>query len=277
VRIRRALAVAAWLTGWAMLGPARAAAQIFPAQPGRYELTTEATDARALWVNPAGLARLPEASVGADLTADRFFPGGAQVSQYSLSLAGRGVAASWLHERLPSSQSLNVYAVGIGLGDEQFSAGVTRRWFRGLATGGAWDIAARVSMRDATQLSLVARNVGSPRLADSTYWATLVPGALVYLLRGGVQLGAEWEVAPHAWRSIGYRAGGSVVLGKGFALSLLADLGPGFKRRALALALSFDAPRSRLGAFGLASGGASEVDAVGVSGALVTRAPTPRR
>jgi hypothetical protein len=277
VRVRRALAVGAGLTGFAMLVPARAAAQILPAQPARYELTTEAADARALWVNPAGLARLPEASIGADLTADRFFPGGGQVSQYSLSLAGRGVAASWLHERLPSGRPLNVYAVGVGLGDEQFSAGVTRRWFGGLATGGAWDIAARVSTPDATQLSLVARNVGSPRLADSTYWATLVPGALVYLLRGAVQLGAEWEVAPHSWRSIGYRAGGSVALGKGFALSLLADLGPGFKRRALAVALSFDAPRSRLGAFALASGAANEVDAVGLAGALVTRAPTRRR
>lgn len=284
----RALAVVAGLAGWGAATPARTTAQIIPPQsarydlilppqPARYELTTEAADARALWVNPAGLARLPEASIGADLSADRFFPGGAQVSQYSLSLAGRGVAASWIHERLPSSQSLNVYAVGVGLGDEQFSAGVTRRWYRGLADGGSWDIAARVSSLDGTQLSLVARSVGSPRLGDSTYWATLVPGALVYLFNGAVQLGAEWEVAPHAWRSVGYRAGGAVALGRGFAVSLLADLGSSFKRRALVVAFSFDAPRSRLGAFGLASGGANEIDAVGFSGALVTRAPTPRR
>jgi len=277
VSTRRALAVAGVLAGWATLAPAWAAAQILPAQPARYELTTEASDARALWVNPAGLARLPEASIGADVTADRFFPGGAQLSQYSLSLAGRGVAASWIHERLPSSQSLNVYAVGIGLGDEQFSAGMTRRWYRGLADAGSWDVAARVSTLDGTQLSLVTRNIGSPRLGDSTYWATLVPGALVYLLRGVVQLGGEWEVAPHAWRSVGYRAGGAVALGRGVAVLVLADLSPSLKRRALVLALSLDASRSRLGAVGLASGGANEIDAVGLSGALVTRAPTPHR
>jgi hypothetical protein len=277
VTTRRALAAAGVFAGWATLASARAAAQVIPAQPARYLLTTEAADARALWVNPAALARLPEASVGADVTGDRFFPGGSQLSQYSLSLAGRGVAASWDHERFPSNQSLNVYAVGVGLGDERFSAGVARRWYRGVVDAGSWDVAARVSTLDGTQLSLVTKNVGSPRLGDSTYWATLVPGALVYLLRGTVQVGGEWEVAPHTWRSIAYRAGGSVALGSGFAVSLLADLGPSFKRRALVLAFSFDASRSRLGAFTQASGGADEVDAVGVSGALVTRAPTPRR
>ncbi len=120
---RRALALAGGLAWWAA-GARPAAGQVAPAQPARYLLTTEASDARALWVNPAGLARAIEASIGADLTADRFIQGpGTQLSQYGLSLAGRGVAAGWEHERLAERQSLNIYAVGIGLGDEKFSAG----------------------------------------------------------------------------------------------------------------------------------------------------------
>jgi len=277
VRACRTPLLAGVLAGWATLAAPAAAAQIIPAQPERYLLTTETSDARALWVNPAALARLPEASLGADVTADRFFPGGTELSQYGLSLAGRGIAASWMHERFPTGPSLNVYVVGFGLGDERFSAGATHRWYRGLAQASAWDVAVRVSTLDDTQLSLVAKNVGSPRLGDSTYWATLVPGALVYLLGGTLQLGGEWDVAPHAWRSVGYRAGGAVLLGRGFTLSLLADLGPSFKRRALVVALGFDAARARAGVFGLLSGGANEVDAVGLSGALVTRMPGARR
>ena len=273
---RRALALASVLASWAVVGARAGAAQVVPAQPDRYLLTTEASDARALWVNPAGLVRVPEASIGADMTLDRFFPGGTQLSQYGLSLAGRGIAASWIHERFPPRQALNVYAVGIGLGDEQFSAGTTRRWITGAATASAWDAAARVSTLDGTQLSLVVRNIGSPHLLDSTYWATAVPGALVSLLSGVVQVGGEWEVTPHTWRSVGYRAGGTVALGRGLALLLRADLSPSFKRRALVVALGFDASGSRAGAFALASGSANEVDAVGLSGALVTRG-SPRR
>ena len=277
MKARRALALAGGLIWCATAGARPGRAQVAPAQPARYLLTTEASDARALWVNPAGLPRVLEASIGADLTADRFFPGGTQLSQYGLSLAGHGVAAGWIHERFPPGQALNAYAIGIGLGDEQFSAGTARRWYSGAAKGSTWDAATRVSTADGTQLSLVVRNIGSPRLLDSTYWATLVPGASVSLFAGVLQVGGEWEVAPHTWRSIAYRAGGTVALTRRLALLVRADLTAGFKRRALVVALSFDASASRAGAFALASGDASELDAVGLSGALVTRGGPQRR
>ena len=273
---QRALALAGGLLWWAAAAGA-AVGQALPAQPARYLLTTEASDGRALWVNPAGLARAPEASIGADVTVDRFFPGPRpQLSEYGASLTARGLAAGWEHERLPGRQYTNVFAVGLGMGDESFSGGVTRRWYTGSVTGSAWDAALRLSTWGGTQLSLVTANLGSPRLADSTYWATLVPGASVNLFGGALQAAGEWEVAPHAWRSIAYRAGGTLALGRGFALLVRADLSPSFKRRGLVVALGFDASGSRAGAFALASGGASEVDALGLSGAIVTRGPARR-
>ena len=271
------LARAAALAAVALLGAGTAAAQgvpvpIRPAQPARYLLTTEASDARALWVNPAGLARALEASLGAELTGDRFASGGMQLRQWGGTIASHGVAAGWVHDRYPDGASLNLYALGLGLGDEQFSAGASHRWYKGIVQGSAWDVGIRTTAWAGTDVSLLARNIGSPRLGDSTYWATLVPGALVRLFGGRVQAGGEWEIAPHGWTSVEVRAGGMVALGGVLAIVLRADLAPDFKRRELVIALDFEGARSRASLFGLLPGGANQVDAFGGSAALVTRA-----
>ncbi len=272
---RRALALATGLAGSAAPA-AHLAAQVLPVQPARYLLTTEVADARGLWVNPAGLARRMEASIGADAGADRF-ASGTQLSHYGATIASRGLAVSWEHQRYPLGVSLNAYAVGAGLGDETFSAGVSRRWYHGAASGSAWDVGARGTMGENLQLSVVARGLGSPRLGDSTYWAALIPAASVALLRGAVQLGAEWEITPHGWASREIRAGGSVVLSQSLALSLRADLAPDFRRRTLAVAVTWSGPQARVAAFGGFSGAMDAVDAFGVSGALVALSPPSRR
>jgi len=284
VTARRALALAVHLAVWGWAGPRLAAAQavlvpLEPAQPARYLLTADVADARALWVNPAGLARQVEASLGADVTADRFASGSAaRLSQYGATIANRGIAAGWVHDLYPNGPPLNTYAVGIGLGDERLSAGATRRWFAGALKGSSWDVAARGASRDGTQLSLVARNLGSPRLNDSTFLgATLVPGALISVLAGRLRVAGDWEVATRRWRSQEIRLGGIVAVSEGVALSLRADLSPDFKRRGFAVAVTLDGSKGRAGAFALLPGGANEVDALGLSGALVTRPAPPRR
>jgi hypothetical protein len=278
---RRARALATGLAAWAALGPRPAAGQavlvpIQPAQPARSLLTTEVTDARALWVNPAGLARQLEASIGADVTADRF-AGGTQLSQYGATIASRGVAAGWVHDRYPSGPAVNAYSIGFGLGDEGFSAGTVRRWYTGRVAGIAWDVGARIAKADGTQLSLVARNLGSPRLGDSTYRASFVPGALFRLLDGRLSASGEWEVQSSGWRSSEFRFGGTIALTPALELAVHADLAPNFRRRGFVVALSFAGPQSRAGAFAFLPGAANEVDAFGVGGALVARTASARR
>lgn len=269
------------LAAAALLGAPAARAQgvpvpIPPSQPARYFLTTEAADARALWVDPAGLARQPEASLGAEMAADRFDSGGVQLRQWGATIASRGVAAGWVHDRYPGGASLDLYDIGLGLGDERFSAGAAHRWYRGIVRGSAWDIGIRGAAWNGLDLSLLAKDVGSPRLGDTTYWATLVPGFLVRLFGDRLQAGGDWELAPHGWQSIEIHAGGAVAIGAGLSLLVRADLAPDFKRRALVIALDFERMRSRLSAFGLLPGGANEVDAFGAAAALVTRAAPDR-
>lgn len=272
---RRWVALTAGLAG-ATAPAGRLAAQVLPAQPARYLLTTEVDDARALWVNPAGLARRLEASIGLDVGADRFSSGTVQLSQYGATVSSRGLAVAWVHDRYPGGGAVNAYAVGVGLGDEQFSGGVTRRWYRGLVDFSAWDVALRGATANGLQLSVVGRGLGSP-LPDSTYRPSVVPGASVALLDGAVQLGAEWEVAAHRWRSQEIRAGGTVSLGGAFGLALRADLAPDLKRRRIVLALTWSPSQARVSGFTGLSGGLNEVGEFGASGALVALRPQSRR
>jgi hypothetical protein len=276
VNLRRALALAAALAG-AAAPPSRLAAQVvLPAPPARYLLTTDVDDARALWVNPAGLARRLEASIGADVGVDRFANGSVQLSQYGATVASRGLAVSWIHDRYPGDTTVNAYAVGFGLGDERFSGGVTRRWYRGQVSFAAWDIALRGTPAPGMQVSIVGRGLGSP-LPDLAYRPTVVPGASVTLLDGALQVGAEWEVAAHRWLSQEIRAGASASLGAAFALTLRADLAPDFKRRRIVLALTWNPSQARVSGFTGFSGDLNDVGEVGASGALVALSPPTRR
>ena len=272
---RSAIALAVGLAG-ATASAGRLTAQVLPAQPARYLLTTEVDDARALWVNPAGLARRLEASIGADVGVDRFANGAVQLSQYGATVASRGLAVSWVHDRYPGGRYVNAYAVGAGLGDEQFSGGVTRRWYRGLVDVSAWDVALRAATANGLQLSVVGRGFGSP-LPDSTYRPTLVPGASAALLDGAVHLGAEWEVATHRWQSQEIRIGGTASLGEALALTLRADLAPDLKRRRIVFALTWSPSQARVSGFTGFSGGLDEVGEFGASGALVALRPPSRR
>jgi hypothetical protein len=271
---RRAIALAAGLAA-STAAAARLSAQVLPAQPERYLLTTEVEDARALWVNPAGLARQLEASVGADISVDRFASGAMQLSQYGGTVASRGLAASWVHDRYPGGAFVNAFAVGFGLGDERFSGGLTRRWYRGYLKASAWDVALRGAMANGVQLSVVARGLDWP-FPDSTYRPTVVPGASVALLDGAAQVGAEWEVTTRRWQSQEIRIGGTASLGPALALAVRADLAPDFKRRRIVVGLTWSASQARVSGFAGLSGGLSEVDQFGASGALVALRPPSR-
>ena len=192
----------------AVVLPGAAAAQYFPAQPGAYLLSATAGDGRALWINPAALVRDAEASVGADITGT-FGAGEAEVTQLGATLASRGLAFGWsrTEPRTAGAQAtqlpaINTFVLGLGLGDEGFSAGVARRWYRSSASNdAAWEIGARLRPRRAIELSLVWRDIGSPAVSpyrrlvpsDSALPARVIPGVGLILFGGRLRLAAEWE------------------------------------------------------------------------------------
>jgi len=274
---RRAVLLVAGLAIWAAHGPRLAVAQgvPLPAQPARYLLTTGVADARALWVNPAGLARRAEASLGADISLDRQ-PGGTHLSQYGVTLASRGFGLGWTHDREPGGPSTNGYAIGLGLGDAAFSAGATRRWLRGPTRASFWDLAGSAAAGDWLRVSLVARNLDSPVPGDTGWAPSLVPGLGATLLGRRLDAGVEWEVATRGWRSRTWRIGGTVALWGGVALAVRADLARDFGVAQLAFAVHLEAPTARATAFTLLPRGGG-LEGFGVAGALVARGQYPQR
>ncbi len=273
-RIATSLAVVAVR---AALSVAGAGAQALPPQPQRYLLTTNVADARAVWVNPAALGRRLEASLGVDVSADRF-AGGAQLSQYGATLASRGLALGWSHDRSPGGATANWYAIGLGLGNEAFSAGATRRWLR--ASGGVsrayWDLALRADAGGWLQLSALARNVGSPAPRDSASAPVLVPAVSATVLGGLLDLGAECDVVARDWRTRAWRLGATLALTRGLALAIRADLTGDMGSSGFAVALQFDGPRSRASGFVATTRGLDRIEGGGVAGALVARRPGAR-
>jgi hypothetical protein len=276
VTVRQVIPLAVGLAIWAAHSTRAAAAQgaPLPAQPVRYLLAAQAADARALWLNPAGLARRSEASIGGDLSLDRA-PGGTHLSQYGATLASRGFALGWTHDREPGGASANGYAIGLGLGDAAFSAGVVRRWVRGPVRASVWDVAGGTAARDWLHLSLVARNLNSPLPGDSAWAPSLVPGLDAALLGGRLDAALEWEVATRGWRSRTWRIGGTVALWRGVALAVRADLARDLGLEGLVFAVHLEAPTARATAFALLPKG-RDLESVGAAGALVARG-LPRR
>ena len=272
---RRADALAALLATLAALLPGGVAAQSLSAQPHLYLLTTEAFDARALWIQPAGLAARPEASLSGLITAST--SGRRTVTQYGLTLASRGIGLGWQHDRLPDGSSDNQWAVGLAGGTARFTAGVARRWIRGDSTNAAaFDAGVRYGARPSLEVSLVWRDIGSPVVRDTTVRATLVPGIALALFRARAQIGADWEIVTRGWGTSALRAGAAVALPLQLALSLRADFSGSLHARGLALALTWNPAGARVTAFASRPAG-DGTDQAGAWLSAVQRLGGPRR
>ena len=269
------LGVAATLV-LAVACPRHATAQLYPALPQRYLLTTDAFDGRAVWVNPAGLARRIEASIGADATVERQ-PGSTRLAQFSASIRSRNVAFAWVHDRYPGSSGANNFALGVGLGDEALSLGVTRRWYGGPRGDQAWDIAVRGRLTPLLGLSLVWRDAGSPTVRDTIYAASIIPAAAFHLLDGRLVAGVEGDLGTdlRALREI--RAGATCFVAAGVAISLRGEFSPGFARRGFAVGVTLGAAKTRSTLVTLLPAGANRIETIGASTAFVAAEPTSAR
>ena len=88
----------------------RVTAQSVSARSQDYLFLTNVADVRALWVNPAGLALVPEASILGELTFERL-GGDLRVDQYAVGFNSRGISIGYQRSRLVGEKPVSARQV----------------------------------------------------------------------------------------------------------------------------------------------------------------------
>src|SRR2546427_7286033 len=158
----------------------RSSAQVAANRTTLYLHPTDVTDARALWVNPAGLGRFEEASLHADLTVGD--PGAAgRLRQLTLVFNSRGFSFGYQRDVFDGGVRGHTYRLGFAGGRAGLAAGVAAALYRGGTSGAGWGAGIQY---DATPQGTVGggiEKVGQPTVRDSTLRAPYGPRATVRL------------------------------------------------------------------------------------------------
>lgn len=266
------LSLAVWPSG------RQAAQQVAPNRATAYLHPTDVRDARALWVNPAGLGVLREASVYAEVAVGD--PGArGRLRQVNAGFNARGLALGYQRDILDAGGRGHTYRLGLAGAASQFAAGLAIAYYRGDGTNGTgWDVGASYEWLAGLTVGGVIRNIGQPVVRGLQQRVTFVPGATWHpaAVAAGLSLHARVtpdSVAAYAF-GLSWRTGTTQ---SRWPLEIIArlDTDGGLRRGAFALGLSIG-NRDRVGAVVSTPGDASSIDGVSLYG-LATREPAKRR
>lgn len=246
-----ALCCSAWL------GPV--AAQVHPVRATQYLFLTNVSDARATWVNPAGLASIPEASVMAEFAVGRSPSDKFILDQFTVGFNSRGMSLAYLRNRFEGSPATSIIraATGIPISGGALGIGVSLYGAPGENARGL-DLGLLYGVGRVLTLGGAARNIGRPTVGGQEIPISLNGGGLLSLVGGTFRFAAEVvgeeRVGMNAtgW-DVTYRGGGILRLPLGRPIDIIgaANLGSNFRIDQLHI--------------GLALGGRSHIAAVGSS------------
>ena len=259
------LSVPLWLiaTGaFAQVAPNRAALYLYP---------TDATDARALWVNPAGLGRAEQASVHIDVTVGD--PGsGGRLRQLTTSLSSRGFALGYQRDLFDGGVRGHTYRLGFAGGERRLAAGVAAALYRGGTSGTGWDVGAVYDLTPSLTIGATVANVGRPVVRDSTLPVTYTPGATFRLSGARAAFSADAQMTSDG--VTGYAFGATAGLRQGTPLPLgillRVDTDRSLRRAAFAFGLSVG-KQDLVGAVATTPGDLGRLDAVSLYGVSTRR------
>jgi len=270
--VRRFAALAAFLAV-----PVFAAAQeVAPNRATAYLHPTDVRDPRALWVNPAGLGVLREASVYAEIAVQD--PGArGRLRQLSAGFNARGLAFAYQRDVFDGGRRGHTYRLGLAGASKGLAAGTALALYRGDTKGTGWDIGGSYAFATLTVGGVVA-NIGQPVVRALEQRLTFIPGATWRPLGPAAALSVHARITPDSVMGyafgLSWQGGGS---GGGFPIGVLArlDTDGGLRRGAFAVGISIGGP-DRVGAVVSAPGDLSGVDAASLWGLSTRAAGAPR-
>ncbi len=200
-----------------------ALAQVAPNNATLYLHPTDVSDARALWVNPAGLGHFPEASVHLDLTVGD--PGAkGQLRQLTLGVNSRGLSLGYQRDLFSSGRRGHTYKLGYAAGRGGLAAGFATALYRGGTSGTGWDVGILYDWTPALSIGGVIQNIGQPVVRDSTLRLTYVPSATLQLAGRRIVLSALSRLTSDGVAGYAFGLRGTLRAGTSLSIGLLARL-----------------------------------------------------
>ena len=234
-------------------------------------------DVRALWLNPAGLGVLREASIYAEfLVTD---PGAlGQLGQINAGFNARGLALGYQRDNLDDGVRGHTYRLGLAGGSGGLAAGFAVALYRGTdAKSTGYDLGVNYKVHPFVTVGLVGANVGQPVVRGLQQRLTYIPG-VTWRPVPGLGLSADVRITPDSVAAyafgLSWRTGGTT---SRWPLEIITrlDTDGEFRRGAFVLGVSLGG-QDRFGAIGTTPGDVSRVDGLSLYG-LATREPTARR
>jgi hypothetical protein len=263
-----------WL---ALLLPVSVAAQVAPNRATLYLEPSDVTDARALWVNPAGLGRFEQASLSADVTVGD--PGaGGRLRQFTLGVSSRGLSFGYQRDVFAGGQRSHTYRVGFAAGRNGFAAGLVAALYRGGSSSSGWEAGLLYDWTPAVSVAAVAENVGQPVVGGVTLPVTYVPSITLRLASARGAVSADSRLTSDG--VLGYTFGARASLGEEnrvpVGLLVRLDTDRSLHRTGFAFGVSIGS-RDFAGVVATTPGDASRVDAVSLYGVSTRRFAGARR
>ena len=210
---------------------APASGQTIRSRSADYLFVATPSDARALWVNPAGPALLTGASVMAEAAVD--FPRDSSVrfAQWTLGFSSRGLSLGYQRDRFGEDPNIGTIRGGLALPFRKGSVGTSFSWYHGSDADSAshfgFDLGLRYRPLGMLDLGLVVRNIGRPvtRLAKSPVTGVLGANFVFVPQHASLQLeAAAAERIEASGYDLAYRAGIILAAGGSVPFSLLTSL-----------------------------------------------------
>jgi len=248
-----------------------APAQVAPNRTTLYLHPTEVSDARALWVNPAGLGRFEEASLHLDLTVGD--PGASgRLRQVTLSVNSRGLSFGYQRDLFDGGVRGGTYRVGFAAGHGGLAAGGAAALYRGGGSSSGWDAGVLYDCTPLLTVGGVIENLGQPRVRDSTLRVTYVPSATLQLLGRRVALSGLGRLTPDGTQGYAFAVRATVRQGTPLPIGLSArlDTDRSLHRAGFAFGLSLGGP-DVAGLVATTPGDLGRIDALSLYGVSTRR------
>lgn len=252
-------------------------AQVAPNRSTLYLVPTDVTDARALWVNPAGLGLFPEASLNLDITVGD--PGSSgRLRQYTLGFNSRGLSLGYQRDLFDGGVRGSTLRIGAAAGHKRLAAGAALALYRGGTSSSGWDLGVLYAWTPDLSVGGVIQNIGEPRVRGVLLPVTYVPSATLQLFRHGAAFSAIGRVTPD--RVLGYAFSLRAQLRQAttlpVGLSARIDTDRSFHSAGLAFGFSLGGP-DVVGAVATTPGDVSRIDALSLYGVSTRRFSPSRR